>query len=571
VKRRLFIIASVIAIAVGMLSSAERAQADSFGMPNSSGCVHSMTLYSGPMAGLSRLMISFHITIPANTPTETVQGRWTSDSGGSGAAQWWTGRVAGAGDWDAYVGYRVNGATWSFVNIVPGGTGTASFKITEPYNYGGCFYVDHIIVDRWFLSDGGGGAGGTGGGGGGGIATPTPRPSGAATPSPYASIGAGCDPSAAPVPSCPPPAGYCWGYGPPAPSQGWPIYPCDTPGPTASPSGSAPPSCVHLADGACFFPGTYAKARSTALNGCAASGSAGGIIVGTSATLVNGRTYQYNIQWTGVTVKIPTTPSGSCTMIDGLGNSGFASRATDGGTSLWGGFTGQSINNANASGTITGTFTCNSTCGSTNGTLRWDGFDGRDEYTLTIIYGEIWPVGSAPATASPSPSPSSGPTQAPPRGYGSPNATGNPDQQSGGGGGGDGTTDICPPNPGILACATNFIPSFVPGSIASGAVDALIEDLKGRAPFGYAYQIGDAINSAATGGAGAGSDYCFDLPRWTPDGEVSTEACIPLQDMADAASYVRSGLLALLTILVAVSLFKTATGGLGGGGGGDGG
>lgn len=566
-KRRLLIFSAVFAIAAGWLTAPKPVSADSWNSPSSNGCVTSFELPSISLAGVSLLSVAYHITLPPSTPRTVAQGRWIGSNGGVGPSYAFVSNYAGGSVADFWTG-NVS-PTYFYVNIAYGSNGTATYKIARPADYGGCFTVDHVVVTRQFWGAGGGSGGGGGGGsgGGGGIASPTPSPTGEPSPSPYASYPAECNPS---IEGCAPPAGYCWGYGPPAPGEGWPIYPCESepPDPTPTPTPTPPPGAV--CSGTDLFAGVTGSLGGTggasnphpypanaldesstsfaSVGGGATSGW--GVTTAAVAPVAYGVIYRYGAGGGGAAAPWH---------IEGTNDAGMV------------GWT-MVINVTNVSGSATG-YTASGSFQS------YPAADGYNEMTYTLTgtptaykwfriksttggNNDFAMIRGCGAVASPSPTPTPDPsaTSSAPPAQPTASQDGNPD-----GNPNDISVSICEDDPTILACMHSFEIGEVYGNPdpdeAGDAFSDLVEEARGKVPFGYVDQVSEAITDATTGAAGASSDYCFDLPRWQPaeaGGTVTEELCIPLQDFADSAASWRPLWVALLTILVGVAVVRWA-------------
>jgi hypothetical protein len=220
------------------------ANADTVGGNSSDGCQSSSLIaYEGDIVGMAELRIRFRLNIPdAGT---VVTGRWLLSNGQAAPSKAWQGPIS------VWASSETAGGFYSplIIRFIPGSVGRARFVIERPADYGSCFIVSNVQVDRVRTGNGGGGAVPTPPPGGGGVATPSPSPTpegGPPSASPTATPTSPPCSNTNPIPAgCVPPPGYCWGYGPPTPGQGWPIMECESatpsPSPTPSPTPSPPP------------------------------------------------------------------------------------------------------------------------------------------------------------------------------------------------------------------------------------------------------------------------------------------------------------------------------------------
>lgn len=488
-------------------------------------------LWSGSEVGYARFTIQFRLTVGAHS---AVAGRWEDSNGASGPFKWWGNNTDVAqAFWTS--SDSTGGANSPLgVNLAPGSSATARFVLQKSGAYGDCFSAAAVVVTRTPYTEGGGGTGG----GGGGIATPspspTPNPSATPTPSPTPSptgVG-GCQ--LVTDPDCVPPSGFCWGFGPPAPSADYPLVPCETPSPSPSPSATPEPPCTSWSDDSGIPPNNDEYSDGLC-----------------EFTLTNGLYYRVSGNYT-----VNLNSWGTSLSIAGLYTAGGHSVAS---WALGCAGGGVNINNATRqysswcefTGT-TGSYVFRQTSGGGGGTGWYYEFVA---YLEAGINSDGSPVPSSTPTATPSAS--AGGTGEPtlPPGWPTPSAP------SGGSFG-----EVCAPGSySEVLCSPAPDYSFAPASPDADGFDAVLSELGGKAPFGYVSQLVDAIDGGAGGAAGAGLDECFTLPYWTAVGMQEAEGCLPLQDMADDASWVRTPLLAMLMMVVGVGLLKWVNRSSGGG------
>lgn len=495
------------------------ALADSSGFA-SSGCVYEYRVGPVSMVGASELRVRFRLDIPAGT---VVIGRWEDTNGTTGPQRWWVGPI---GQWYQYGGEADSALR---VMVAPGASGSASFRLFRPADYGACWTVSDIVVDRIMYTGSGGGSPG------GGMATPTPSPSGAPSPSPYPSS----DPEG-PYGTSSPPPGYCWGYGPPAPGQPWPIYPCEGASPTPTP---AAPGCG----------GT----RLTVVSGASVSGESVAVPAGQYAYVYKieeaiawagssdqeSRLYKTDATFLWASARFPSqNPTATSTSWTYGGSppgwwdvarppySGVY-RYVSGDVGLDASYGGWWLNETGVSVTV-----------QLRSSFAYGGYTQAICLVVSVTSPSVL-AGGDPGGPSPSP----GASATPPWAIPSIGVSVSVD------------VNICAANRLIPACTFRPLPSYgaPQSSAAVGAFASVVDLAKGKAPFGYVAQVADAIEAGVAGAAGAEPDWCFQMKRWDPEaGITEAPACLPLQDMANAAAFSRPVLVAILMLVGGVAVLR---------------
>jgi len=558
--------ALVAVFGTAFLLSPVPVQADTVSGESTDGCVTEATLYTGSAVGVWSLSISFHVVM-TGSPTVMYGSWWAGSSGFSG--YWWTNSGAASE-------YYVVGTTGTntTVNVKNGSSGTVSYRVRVPgYGSGSCVTIDQVRVVRTFRSI----DGATPPPGGVGFSAPpsaTPPPTQpAGAPSPTASSATTwCVINAAGSNVCyeAPPSGWCYTDTFLAFGSGTAYEPCGAvpswapPTPTPTP---APQSCGAYGSHEYCAEFAPAAACSSGVNACDIAPT---VEYGSVATTAN-EAMTVGGYMTG-------TFGGGWTS----GTKPFQFRVGCSGSYSAPGYTGSPwrIDRWKANGTVHNIIGGSDTSVSTTWTVAASGQTCSDIVAHLAhfgnVVGTIWIDSSdysPPASPTPTPTPTAPALTQPPDYWGGgtqPPIDVNVDISH---------VDVCRKDPTIAACA-KFSP--VPTIDPSGALAAfgdVYDALMSKAPFGYVGQGVELLQDAASAAANsyvAGQECfgCFELPVWRPDaagGAYTVTADLPLDDFTWSLGWLRSILLTLLYLAVAVALIRWAIRATGtSAGGGDG-
>lgn len=424
-----------------------------------------------------------------------VRGYWVLSNGTSPGTKYWQ----GPGTFFSWYGDGKVGSAYLRINLVQGTTGTLRFVLVKTGQYGECWTASNIGVRVLRFSTGNPNPPPGGGG-------PSPDPS--PTPSPTQPPSA--SPSASPAP------GWCVDpdYDPTRPGTGAYI-PCETAAPSATPSPAANIWTCSRPFGASGFTGSQS---------CT---GAPPVLTAMTQTLTWSNVLSSAGSMWASDVKWSTTTDGNV--------------GAQGGTCA-GGRIGFQCGTNSATRTGSYTPTLPGDLGTVTATLTGQGECCAGGNVGTLTSSMTWTITDSAATPSPSPaaSPSGGATLPPSF---APSLPPPPYAQDGDG---DGTPD----EPAY---------SIAPASIDPGGVAQLVEQLKGKAPFGYAYQAVDALTGATANAAGSSAAFgCQTVPLWHPGGTQEVEWCIPWNEMAATAAPVRFVFLAIVVIVFAVAYIRLA-------------
>jgi len=343
------------------------------------------------------------------------------------------------------------------------------------------------------------GGNGTGGGGGGLVPTPTPDPSASPSPSPDAST-----------------PGYCPDpdYDPTIPGTG-PYIPCETPGPTPTPT---PDTCVVavLTPGASatttcswYYPGNTRMNMAWSFAPVPGRGSGDYMANCTVGHTGSGTNFYAWVNLRGA----PNPQTGTLSNLPAVAGTGYIDVAC----------------------------TANSSSAPRGGTLTLSA-------PVYVSGPSFTPAPSATATPDPTLPPSFAPSFPPPPSW--------PQDE-------EGNAIDCTAAEWVNKAICEDVPdySFGAASMAPDGVAQLVEQLKGKAPFGYGYQAVDALGDGFANAAGAALPACVILGT----GQFATEVCLPLGEVSDALSPYRTVFLAMVLIAAALSLIRLAQHAAGGG------
>jgi hypothetical protein len=552
-KWRALLVVVGLVVLTANLPGAPAVQADAFAGNGVSCTTSRHVLTSFSIQGHNYAAVSFHLSIPEGG---TVYGRWEGSSGVIGTSRFWSAGTDGDLEWWV----QSVGQTFG-----TGSTGVATYALYKVQGYGGCYSVDDASVITVPVPANGPG---------GGLITPNPSQFAEdpeATAAPSQPPGYDCNGSTN-IDGCDaPPSGWCWVqtgamYG----SVGYVLQECED-------EGDDPAS------------GTGGEAGAT--SSCTVTAYVNSSCLVTGPTVAVGQTLVATIA---------------------IDSSGLRNRANNGtGVFSWAGSvehvtpghtdweaipgTQLSTSNGPSSGGLTPTSTEQTTEGRLSvsfslGGNNWDANPGSNA-VLTVYWevdgdpwgdsdGDGWTDDEEAACGSDPEDDTDGCAAAP---SGFPDASGLPEAPPVGGGPVDqceGPDDaalpmcggfdfptfppfpsftLCPsPAPAIAACApigAERSPDVLAPdpSAAVAGFEGMLANLGQKVPFGYGAQAIDALAEAGANASGAGIAECVDFGLWHPGGTSDAELCIPWDEVATWAGPIRSVLLAVLLIGVAMA------------------
>ena len=468
--------------------------ADTFAGNSSPGCTTQQhVLAEFPVQGFASASIQFRVYLDNGG---TVTGRWEHSSGQLGSQKSWTAGLDGSGEWWVP-------AEW--IGFSGGTTGTVRYVLQKTAQYGDCFTVTHVQVQRFP------------------VLSTTPVPA-ASTNAPVLTASATAGPSDPPDPGCDydtdpeceAPAGWCWAVAGGHPTDpDYELAECEwAPTPPPSPTPAGPDftmTCSWASPGA---------------QGCSAS----------RAGLAVGAVYRVVFRWQ----KGGTGGWSNRTHVAAIGSGAVECTQP-------------------AFSAASGSYTCvDFTVDNANGVAFQAA--GSAVHPASGQHWADWYLVGGTGFATPSPSPTPTPSGQPPQGWPSfpplptiapPNFSWPPyppfswPSYPPMPGGSPGAVNICAgaspgaPTPAIAACAA-VVPSGSPGpsGVTAGVGEFLpvssgvLAELDGKVPFAYIGAIQDGLASAA--GPGAMPSLCH---SFTMGSLGSFEFCIPNEPFALVAEW----------------------------------